>query len=156
MIGLNLDARNFEVGMDAWLKEFGATADQGVRAVASRLFENIVRRTPVGDPDYWVNPAPPGYVGGYARNNWWFSLNETNANPVGRAAGLADTASADIAVGISRGRAGDVFYIQNGVDYILYLERGTGSPRQAPNGMVVLSIEEMVRFFQQYMTGVRR
>ena len=148
-MSLNVDA--FSLDLDRFARNTNASLDQVARGVASRIFENIVRRTPVGDPTYWKNPAPPGYVGGYARNNWYASLNQTtDANPVNTPEGGGTASFSSIGITIAQAKAGDVFWIQNGVEYIQFLEEGTASPRQAPVGMVKVTIQETITFFNTY------
>lgn len=159
MASTNQDAaREFNVDLDKVAARLNLRLADLFRALAARLFENVVRRTPVGDPDYWQGhpkgvpsgnaKAPPGYIGGNARNNWWFSRNEKNNRPSGRSPGLGGVESlAGIQLGTATAELGDVLHLQNGVPYILKLEAGTGSPRQAPNGMVSLTLAEAEAFY---------
>ncbi|MGB2063508.1 MAG: hypothetical protein ACPHUL_00035 [Marinomonas gallaica] len=46
-------------------------------------FTQYVLTTPVGNPDLWKSPAPPGYVGGAARGSYVISERPTEASPDG-------------------------------------------------------------------------
>lgn len=150
---MSVDSRDFNAGLNKWLEKFNGDNTKGLRAVAGRMMENIIRRTPVGDPDYWQSPPPPGYVGGYARANWFASLNTPNGAPRGNGKPGQPGQPADYGPTLAGFKAGDVVYIQNGASYILALENGTASPRQAPAGMVSLTIEETKQFFADYFRG---
>lgn len=152
-------AVEFNVNLDKVAKKLNLELATLFRALAARLFENIVRRTPVGDADYWQGhpkgtpsgnaKPPPGYIGGNARNNWWLSRNEKNNSPRGRSPGLGGVeALAGIELGTATAELGDVLHFQNGVPYIMKLESGTGSPRQAPHGMVAITLAEAETFYE--------
>lgn len=114
------------------------------RKIVFDLLGRIVRKTPVGNPDLWKNPPPPGYVGGRARANWQVEVGVTDPND--RQVDAVDTAGA---VTISKGEAValgakpfDITWIFNNVPYIVRLENGWSS--QAPPGhMIQLSILEV-------------
>lgn len=158
-------ARDFNVNLDQVASKFGVSAERALRTIALDALERIVRRTPVGDPDYWKghpkgNPpgnakAPLGYIGGNARNNWWVSVNEELTNPQGRSPNKAasNEATNEGGVTISSAKLGDKVFIQNGVPYILKLEDGTQSPRQAPDGMVAITFFELEDHFLKVMAG---
>jgi hypothetical protein len=85
-----------------------------------RVFENIIRRTPIDS--------------GFARNNWDTSLNAPVDSPPKQGADPAGgDAITQVTLVIGHGEAGDVFRLQNGVPYILALEHGHS--QQAPAGM---------------------
>ena len=47
------------------------------RGIHFQVQDEMINRTPVGNPDRWAPeslPAPPGYVGGRARSNWQSSV----------------------------------------------------------------------------------
>lgn len=150
---MTVDSKAFNAGLNKWLEKFNGDNTKGLRAVAGRMMENIIRRTPVGDPDYWQSRPPAGYVGGYARANWFVSLNQQNNAPRGNGSPGKPGQSVDYGTTLAQFKAGDTVYIQNGVPYILALEHGSASPRQAPAGMVNLTIEETKQFFADQFKG---
>lgn len=147
------NGKEFKANLSAWLDKFKIDADKGVRAIAQRAFENIVYATPVGNPELWKNKPPIGYVGGYARANWYPSVNQ-KVNVAGNGSPGKPGASLDLMSSIAGGKAGDIFYIQNSVPYILALENGHST--QAPAGIVSVTLANMQTFFGQYWQGAAR
>lgn len=138
-ITVNTDA--FNRGLDRWMQRFNVQGDVAMRHIASKLFENIIRRTPVDT--------------GWARANWYPSLNEKIDPPKEPAPkGAQNLPPSDPAPVVARGRAGDAFWLQNGVPYIKNLENG--SSQQAAEGMVKLSIAEAETFFRRWAMDVGR
>ena len=107
------------------------------KLVTIDLFRRVVLKSPVGNPDYWLDPesAPPGYVGGRFRANWQITVGES-------AAGEID--STDFPVpNIPGNLTGfQTVWITNNVPYADALEGGW-SRRQAPDGIVEVAIVEM-------------
>lgn len=124
-------------------------------------FRRLVLKTPVGNPDLWaVNDpkhaagikvsAPPGYVGGRARGNWQYSKGSIPITQLEEAVDEAGDATltkalADFTEDMSRFRLGDTIFISNTVPYIERLE--DGHSRQAPHGMLALTVEELRGMF---------
>lgn len=128
------------------LRKIAKTVDERANAVVKKIVfdvgTSLVLKTPVGDPAYWKSPPPPGYVGGRARGNWQYSLNAPNVfndSPIDK---TGQTTISRIVGEIPADATGKVHYITNSVPYIEPLENGTGSPRQAPNGMIGITIVE--------------
>ena len=149
MSGTRLETEPFIATVGEWAKKVSADADAGLRAIVTRLFNQIILYTPVGDPTYWKSPPPPGYVGGFARANWYVTVNMPGEGVTVGASGTppAGGETPDIGPKLAEGRMGDVFFLNNGVPYIWELENGTGSPRQAPNGMVARAFAEAEVFY---------
>lgn len=102
-----------------------------------QICRNIIRRTPVGNPDLWQGSAPSGYVGGRARNNWFPSLGSPSDEQTQSTANQ----SAKRVEAIIDQIPGSVFYLTNNVPYIRRLEYDQWST-QAPRGMVRVSLRE--------------
>lgn len=133
---------SFTTDLSTFAAKAGSNADAVVRKVVFDISSKVVYRTPVGDPSYWQSPPPPGYVGGRARGNWQYGLDEVNSEPTGviDAAGgdTVDAIGAEIPVGDGMGH---VHYITNTLPYIKRLEEGYS--RQAPpNGIIALTVME--------------
>lgn len=104
------------------------------QAVTLSIASGVIEMSPVGDPTYWQDPAPPGYVGGRFRGNWQFS---TGSPPAGELAGIDQSGAktlSRIRAGILQFTPGEVGYIVNNLPYGQRLEYGWS--RQAPAGMV--------------------
>lgn len=135
------------------LSKFAAKAkgnmDAVVRKVVLDVGTSVVQKSPVGDGDYWKHPPPPGYVGGRFRGNWQYAFGQI---PSGELATIDPTGAASIN-GIFRGVASQasvagIHYVANNLPYAKRLEEGW-SYRQAPQGMVMLTITEYQSFFKR-------
>ena len=127
------------------LRQFAEKTDGRTNLVVKKIVFDIGTalplKTPVGDPSYWQSPPPPGYVGGRARGNWQYGINQPNRfneSPIDKTGASVTT---HIGAAIPDRATGLVHYITNSVPYIEPLENGH-SWRQAPNGMVNLTALE--------------
>jgi hypothetical protein len=111
-----------------------------VEDVAVSLSKNIIERTPVGQPSTWKNPsgAPPGYVGGRARANWFPTIGTPSDDTTDS---TNQNESASRITGIKEQIAGNVYYLTNNLPYIRRLEYDNWS-KQAPRGMVRVTLRE--------------
>lgn len=113
-----------------------------IRAIALSALNSIVLRSPVGNASLWANPAPPGYVGGHFRNNWFVDIN--NVSPQIREE-VSKSGSSSLAQ--SRNLSGleqDPYvkiYIHNSLPYARRLEYGWS--KQAPAGMVSVTLQSL-------------
>jgi hypothetical protein len=99
----------------------------------------VVLAMPVGNPDLWQSPAPPGYVGGRARANWTVSIGFPSdavfdSVDQGRALDDAKTQAAKINGFVT-------VYIQNNLPYIVPLNEGWSS--QAPSKFIDRIIDKV-------------
>lgn len=128
-------------GLDRAAQRTRRDSEAMVRKIAERVFENIVRRTPVDT--------------GWARANWVPSINEIDARSPGPGPKDGEPVPAPdpgiISAVVQQGKIGDVFWLTNAVPYIRSLEYGHS--KQAPAGMVRLSLEEARRFYRDYGKG---
>lgn len=123
---------------DEFNKESQAAIDatrEVTRVVAIEFFSSIILGTPVGNPQLWKNPPPPGYTGGSARANWFLtfvnpSTRTTQDKDTGRR--TADQVAAQIAQRIS-----SEYILTNNLPYIERLEKGWST--QSPGGFVALN-----------------
>jgi hypothetical protein len=120
------------------------------RNIALELFRRVIYKTPVDD--------------GPARANWQVSIGAAATGTVE----LSDkdgSATMARATAASRGfRAGDIIYLTNNLPYIMKLEEGGypdgpktvgGFSRQAPAGMVALTVQEFAIVVNQILVEVR-
>lgn len=138
---------SFAADLSAFASKTKGNMDKVVRKVVLDVGTSVVMKSPVGDGDFWVHPPPPGYVGGRFRGNWQYafgsipkgekdSIDPTGGVSINRvSSGLASIPSA---VGIH--------YVANNLPYAKRLEEGW-SHRQAPQGMVMLTVVE----YQSYI-----
>ena len=134
VMGFSFDIANFA-------KKANGNADQVVRKTVLDIGTRLVERTPVGDATYWAHPAPPGYVGGYARANWQHSIGAPIISEVAGVDASGSGTNARIMASVPVKAGGLVHFITNSVPYIQRLEDGH-SRQCPPNGMVGLTVTE--------------
>lgn len=117
------DIRQFGITVDRFARNLTIAAETLQKQVALDLFGRIVRRTPVKT--------------GRARASWTIAVNrpDRSVQPEGHASYPPPTAGPVLV------KVGDQIWISNNLPYIVRLEKG--SSRQAPQGMVALSVEEV-------------
>jgi len=132
---------SFSLDLKKFADKFEKKSDIVVRKIILDISRKIVFRTPVGDADFWASKPPIGYVGGRARANWQHgeSLGSSVLDKVDKSG--SKTLSL-ISGSVGHQPAGKKHYLFNNVPYIIPLEEGKLSPRQAPNGMVGLTVLE--------------
>ena len=122
-------------------KAKGQTVDVPRKSILE-LYGMIVKATPVGHKRWWkVKRAPKEYTGGRLRNNWNLSLTD-----------IDETTTTSTNDGVSGAKSkqrikaynGHTVYLSNHLDYALRVERGH-SPKQAPHGMVRVSVKRWKR-----------
>ena len=117
---------------------------QIVRVASATALYSLVRKTPVGMPETWAPqslPPPPGYRPGKARGGWQVMINRSTESDINR---IDPSGTGTIASGlavIKRAGPFDTVQIFNNTPYILELERGHS--RQAPHGMISLTVAQL-------------
>lgn len=138
---------SFSLDISAFARKAQGRMDLVVRKIALDLFRRIILRTPVGNPDLWESPAPPGYVGGRARANWHVDIGRMSPRVLKSIDKTGEITTARATAALRNAKAGVSIFIINNLPYIIPLERGWSS--QAPAGMVAVTIRE-------YQAVVRR
>ena len=119
---------------------------EALQKISMDLFKSVILMSPVGNPDLWKHPVR-GYVGGRFKGNWQAGINSAPSGVLDDedATGKKDEGGPTIGkmIGTINGKAseGDAIYLVNNLPYAQRLEGGW-SHRQAPNGMVALSIQK--------------
>lgn len=135
-----------------WTRKAKANADQVLRATCISLLNNVVTRTPVGNPDLWKSKPPPGYVGGRLRGNWQVTIGEP---PTGTLDTIDPTGQVPILAAqttLSGAQCGPPVYIINNLPYAVPVEYGWST--QAPEGMVRLAAVEFQRLVDEAARGL--
>lgn len=135
---------SFTLDISKWVEKSKGDLDKAVRYVLIAIPTNIIKRNPVGDAIYWKSKPPRGYVGGRSRANWQYG---NNVAPGGEINAVDKSGSATIArlTGqINSSPTAAIHWFANNLDYIQALENGHS--RQAPNGMVKLTVMEFQRY----------
>lgn len=115
------------------------------REAVGGIIAEVDRRSPVGDPSYWKNPAPPGYKPGLFRGNWQLGMDAPPIMQIGRIDPSGAATTAENVASIPAKAFGHVYYLMNNVPYANRIENGWS--RQAPAGVVGLTVlrwEEIV------------
>lgn len=149
----------FVADLSAFASKAKGGMDKVVRKVVLDVGTSVVEKSPVGDRDFWkmniirkakgLAPLPPGYAGGRFRGNWQYTFN---AIPKGQADAIDPSGSVSIGR-ISKGLNGQAnvagtHYVSNNLPYAKRLEEGW-SYRQAPQGMVMLTVAEFQSLFRK-------
>ena len=124
-----------------WADKKKLDIDKVARAFVVQISTSIILKTPVGNPDLWKSPAPPGYVGGRARNNWFATIGELSSETTKNKAKSGQAAINKTKSATKQLKAGNVFYLTNNLPYIRRLEY-EGWSTQAAAGMVRVSVSE--------------
>lgn len=107
------------------------------RAIAMAMLGEVVLRSPVGNPDLWKGPAPPGYVGGRFRGSHIVSIGSpvhTETTKIDQGGGETIGRGAAVLSGLE---PYTVVYIQTNLPYAQKLEDGHSG--QAPGGVYAVS-----------------
>ena len=140
---------SFAADLSAFAEKAKGNMDKVVRKVVLDVGTSVVEKSPVGDADFWQSKPPPGYAGGRFRGNWQYTFN---AIPKGELDTIDPSGS--ISIGrISKGLGGQanvagIHYVSNNLPYAQRLEEGW-SYRQAPQGMVMLTVVEFQSLFKK-------
>lgn len=133
---------SFESDVRKFAERTGRSLEQTVRAVCLTLTKQVVQATPVGNPRLWRDPesAPPGYVGGRLRGNWFATVGTPSDDATDSIdeSGGRTIAAAGSAI---RQAPGKQWWLTNNLPYSLAVEFGHST--QAPGGMVRIAAENM-------------
>jgi hypothetical protein len=143
----------FAADIRAWGEKTKDDADKVVRFALMTIDGKLVQRSPVGDAKYWKHPAPAGYSGGAFRGAWQVAIG----SPASGLSGVIDkdgtaTLAAHASV-IASAKAGQVQYLTNNKPYAKRIEQGWS--RQAPVGLVALTVVEWNNIVDAAVNGVR-
>lgn len=144
----------FIVDVSKWSDKAKANTDKVVRKVVIDCNASIVQKNPVGDAKYWKIPAPVGYVGGRSRANWQYGNNVLPHGAIDQVDASGAATIAKMTAAVSASPAAAVHYFSNSLDYINRLEDGYS--RQAPNGMVRITVEEFQQAVKKAANSVRK
>jgi len=144
---------SFSMQIAEFIAKTKANQDLVVRDIVFKIDNKIVDRSPVGNAKFWKHAPPPGYVGGRFRANWQLSLGSP-------ATGMLDAVDKDGSATIAAhgavnkaAKAGDVIYLVNNLPYAKRIEEGWS--RQAPVGVVALTVVEFRTIVDNAVNGVR-
>lgn len=143
----------FALQMAAFIAKTKADSDLVVRAVLMKIDGRLINRSPVGDATYWKSKPPKGYVGGRFRGSWQMSIGSP-AGGISRAIDADGAATLAAHASIAAiAKAGDIIFMINNTAYGKRIEQGWS--RQAPVGVVGLTVVEFNTMFDEAVNGVR-
>lgn len=153
------NARQFSV--DIARRVAGLSADAVVKAtqkLALDALRGVVLKSPVGFPPSWKRPAPKGYVGGQFRGAWQLSVGSEGTGITGKSSpgkvgirSAAANAAREAAQTLETLQPYFPVFITNGLPYAERLENGWS--KQAPLGMVALTVQELQNVILSYENG---
>lgn len=136
---------SFSLDLSKAIENIKENRDKIVRGTLIQISNNIIKRTPVGNPALWAPeslPAPKGYVGGSLRGAWQASKNSPDFSISGRVQSSGTGATGAEAAGVANTvNVGETYYLTNPLPYARRVEFGW-STQTPPNGMVRTSIAE--------------
>ena len=147
------------------IKEFAEKTKTDIADVkkyaAIKIFTDIVKATPVGNPDYWqeVNgkprKAPPGYTGGRLRGNWQTSLNTPIHTEIARIDPDGGDALKEMQTTVYNSNVEESIFLTNNLPYAIRVEYGH-SKKQRPMGMLRVSIAGFENAIKEALRKVKQ
>lgn len=138
-------AESFALQLQKFAEKAKANADLVVQKVTLDVARSVIEKSPVGNPELWKSPAPPGYVGGRFRANWMFGVGRIDAATTEVVDPSGGATLSKLAAAIGAAGAGGVTYISNSLEYAIPLEYGHSS-QVPPHAMVRGTVSEFQRF----------
>lgn len=135
----------FALDIVAFTKHAKRAGDLVSRKVVLEVGSSLIEKSPVGDPDLWESPPPPGYVGGRFRANWQHGEGYMPSSQLPDIDPSGAATNARIMASVAPNAAGKIHFYVNNLPYAQRLEEGWST--QAPAGMVGLTVMQ----FQTYV-----
>lgn len=143
----------FSVQIQAWVDKTKDDADKVVRYALGSIDGRLVQRAPVGDATYWKHPPPPGYSGGRFKANFQMSVGTPATGTIDAIDKDGKATLASHANVLGAAKAGNVYYVVNNLPYSERIEKGWS--RQAPVGLVALTVVEWNNIVESAVNGVK-
>lgn len=143
----------FSADIRAWVEKTKDDADKVVRFALGTLDGRLDFRSPVGDAKYWKHKPPAGYAGGAFRRNWQMSVGSPASGVLPGVDPSGSVTKGEHAAIIATAKAGSVHYLVNNSPYGPRIEKGWS--RQAPVGLVALTVVEWNNIVDAAVNGVR-
>jgi hypothetical protein len=151
-----MSVTKFELDLQKIVDRAKSNLDAAVRKTVLDLGTSLVMKSPVGNPDLWKNPPPPGYTGGRFRANWDLHINGVGdaTYDVVDASGRASFER--IGAQLSSGKVGDTFVITNSLPYARKLEYEGHSKQVPPAGMIGQTLVEFEGIVVKAVESVKK
>lgn len=148
-------AESFALQLQKFAEKTKANTDTVVQKVTLDIAKSVIEKSPVGNPDLWRSPAPPGYVGGRFRANWMFGVGQVNTTTTEDTDKDGGTTLNRLSAAIGATGAGGVTYISNSLPYAIPLEYGHSS-QVPPHAMVRGTVAEFQQYVNQALQGLNK
>lgn len=146
------NSTSFLQSINAFVDRAKANNELVVKKGCIEVLQDIIRMSPVGQPELWQGYAPKGYVGGRFRGNWQISFNVPATGELDR---IDPTGMETLKDGIEQiGQytcSVKSVYFTNNVPYSVRLE--FGHSKQAPNGIVRVAALNATTHFENATKG---
>ena len=133
---------SFNEDIKRFQKKTDDRIDKVIRMAFIEASTRIIRRSPVGDANFWKGKPPKGYTGGRFRANWQASVNKpaTGAIDTSKRPKTRSSIATGSVVSAASKRKARSYYLMNNLPYSTAIEQGHS--RQAPNGIIKLVAAE--------------
>lgn len=157
---INADnAREFSLDIARLVNELSRDAVvKATQKIALDALRSLVLKSPVGFPKSWKRPAPKGYVGGQFRGAWQLTVGSEGSGITGKTSpgkvgsrSAAAKAAREAVETLETLKPYFPVFITNGLPYAERLENGWS--KQAPLGMVALTVQELKFVIMGYKDG---
>jgi hypothetical protein len=142
---------NFEREMVAFAEAGKQALQDMTKMILVEISVRLVNRSPVGDPPSWKHQPPHiprNYLPGTFKNNWSLGVDAVNPDIFFAQDPSGANSITRIALAIPRWPVGHTYFFCNNLPYAQALEDGW-SHKQAPNGMVSLTMSEFQNIVEQ-------
>ena len=143
----------FTADLKKWTNKTNVFVVDIIRESAADLFEEIIHRTPVGDPSLWKSKPPADYIPGNLQSNWQCTLG-TPASGMWSFEDKSTEQTISAMKSVIEGSFPDqAIFLTNLLPYAQRIEYGAHSS-QAPQGMVRISIAKFDQMFNKAKSKV--
>jgi len=130
---------SFSAEISSFASISALNANRLVRAVIIDVAEELVDRSPVGDPNSWGSPPPKNYKPGHFKANWHHKQGSADSSIRDTVDVTGDVSMNQIRSSVlNASKPADIHFLYNNVPYAMALENGHSD--QAPDGMVALTV----------------
>lgn len=144
----------FAAQLQAFAEKAKLNTDLVVQKVTIDVARSVIQKSPVGNPELWKSPPPPGYVGGRFRANWMFGVGKIDTTTSEEIDKSGNATQTRLAAAINATKAGGVTYISNSLPYAIPLEYGHSS-QVPPHAMVRGTVAEFQQYINRAMQGLK-
>ena len=143
----------FTADLKKWTNKTNVFVVEIIRESAADLFEEIIHRTPVGDPSLWKSKPPADYIPGNLQSNWQCTLGTPASGMWSFEDKSAEQTISAMKSVIEGSLPDQPIFLTNLLPYAARIEYGAHST-QAPHGMVRVSIATFEQTFNKAVAKV--